>query len=363
MSAIRSIFRLLICLVTGATALAHDPGLSSAHITRTSGGLEVQLAFAWSDLASLTSGNAGSVRPTAAQLTALAPTMAESAGGLVQVSANGISIHATRMVLSPGSASPTEVVLTMEWEKLSADAIEMEFPIIARMPFGHRMMLTEGSAAEPTALLDARHATWELRAASANVTPSTTTTETPARASWSSFVLLGVEHILTGFDHLCFLLALLLVATRFRDVLTVVTTFTVAHSLTLAAAALGRVSLSSAIVEPLIAVSIVYIGLENLFLRRQPRHRLALVFAFGLIHGFGFAGALTERLPGITGIAVVPPLLGFNVGVELGQLAVAAALVPLIRLARTQPGFSARMQPACSLLIASAGFIWLLQRV
>ncbi len=363
MSVIRSIFWLLLCLVTGATALAHDPGLSSAHLIRTADGLEARLAFAWSDFAALTSIKANPARPTAAQLTALAPGFAKASDGLVQVYAEKISLVATRVALSPGTTSPTEVVLTMAWDKLSPGAITVEFPLIAKMPFGHRMMLTEGNAAEPTALLDARHAMWDLPAAPAVVTASATVPSASARASWSSFVLLGIEHILTGFDHLCFLLALLLVATRFRDVLAVVTTFTVAHSLTLGAAALGRVSLSPSIVEPLIAVSIVYIGLENLFLRRQPRHRLVLVFAFGLIHGFGFAGALTERLPGITGIAVVPPLLGFNVGVELGQLAVAAALVPLIGLARSRPNFSNRLQPACSLLIASAGFVWLLQRV
>lgn len=363
MSAFHSIIRLLLCLGTAATALAHDPGLSSAHIERTTGGLEIRLAFAWSDFASLTPETASSDRPTAEQLMALVPALAKSADGLVQIYSEKLSPAATRIVLSPGTTSPTEVVLTMEWAKSSSGALKVEFPVIAKMPFGHRMMLTVGNAAEPTALLDARHASWDLPAAPVVAAASATTTNSPAHASWSSFVLLGIEHILAGFDHLCFLLALLLVATRFRDVLAVVTTFTVAHSLTLGTAALGRISLSSAIVEPLIAVSIVYIGLENLFLRRQPRHRLVLVFAFGLIHGFGFAGALTERLPGISGIAVVPPLLGFNAGVELGQLAVATCLVPLIGLARSRPSFSARLQPACSLLIASVGFVWLVQRI
>jgi hydrogenase/urease accessory protein HupE len=242
----------------------------------------------------------------------------------------------------------------------------MEFPVLAGMPFGHRMMLALDNAPEPVGLLDARHQTWEVPSridTGSSSSPSATTLTMPVRVSWFSFVLLGIEHILTGFDHLCFLLALLLVAPRLRDVLTVVTTFTIAHSLTLAAAAFGAVSLSSSIVEPLIAASIVYIGLENLFLHRQPRYRLAVVFGFGLIHGLGFASGLAERLPGVTGLAVVPPLLGFNAGVELGQLAVAACLVPLIQWAKTRPSFSIRMQPVCSFAIATAGFVWLLQRV
>jgi len=162
---------------------------------------------------------------------------------------------------------------------------------------------------------------------------------------------------------LCFLLALLLVAAGLRDVFRVVTTFTVAHSMTLAAAATGIVSLSPRIVEPLIAVSIVYVGMENLFLRRAPRHRLALVFGFGLVHGLGFASALAERLPGVKGFAMVLPLLGFNGGVELGQLAVAACMIPLIRLGRSRPVFAPRLQPAFSLAIAAAGVIWFCQRV
>jgi hydrogenase/urease accessory protein HupE len=174
---------------------------------------------------------------------------------------------------------------------------------------------------------------------------------------------LGVEHILIGFDHLCFLLALLLVAVRTREVVALVTTFTIAHSLTLAAAALGLISLSPRLVEPLIAASIIYVAVENLVLRRQPPYRLAVVFGFGLVHGLGFAGILAERLPGVTGAAVIPPLLAFNAGVELGQLAVAACLVPLIRMARAQPRIAPKLQPTLSLLIAMAGVVWFFQRV
>ncbi|MEO6569067.1 MAG: HupE/UreJ family protein, partial [Opitutaceae bacterium] len=143
----------------------------------------------------------------------------------------------------------------------------------------------------------------------------------------------------------------------------VVTAFTVAHSLTLAAAATGLVSLSPKIVEPLIAASIVYIGVENLFMRRPPRHRVAVVFGFGLVHGLGFATALAERLPDVTGLAIVPPLVGFNFGVELGQLAVAALLIPLLSFVRARSALAIRFQPVCSLAIAFAGIIWFCQRV
>lgn len=353
-----------IALLVAPVGFAHDPGLSSAQVVRTGDRVEVQLAFAWADLAGLISGNANPGRPAPAQLAALTPELGQAAGGWVRLEVREDRRPADAVIISPGTASPTEVIVAIRWAQVAPGEVRVGFPVLARMPFGHRMMLTLGNAAEPVALLDARHATWDLPAWSgvmAGATPAPLST--PVHASAFSFVVLGVEHILTGFDHLCFLFALLLVATRFRDVLMVVTTFTVAHSLTLAAAAFGTVKMSSAIVEPLIAASIVYIGLENIFLRRQPRHRLALVFGFGLIHGLGFAGALAERLPGVTGLRVILPLLGFNAGVECGQLAVAACLVPLIHLARKRPEFPTKLQPACSLTIATAGFVWLMQRV
>ena len=365
MSGIRVFFAATLALLNGAFALAHDPGLSSAHLVRSANRLDVQLSFAWADIAPLAGPAAESTRPNDARLAVLGPELAKVAGGIVRVSSGERALESSAPIVAAGSNSPTEVIISLRWLAVDAGALRVEFPVLANTPFGHRMMLTLDQGSEPIALLDARHSSWELPAMIGPVSAIVTKeVQTPQpHASWLSFIMLGIEHILTGFDHLCFLLALLLVAPRLRDVLTVVTTFTVAHSLTLAAAALGLVSLSSSIVEPLIAASIVYVGLENLFFRRQPRYRLALVFGFGLIHGLGFASGLAERLPGVTGFAVVPPLLGFNLGVETGQLAVAGLLVPLIALARHRPNLFLRLQPACSFLIAGAGLVWLLQRV
>lgn len=363
MSGIRVCLALVAALFAGVRAFAHDPGLSSAHVVRSAQDLELQLSFAWADVAALAGRTSEKVRPPDVELASLGAEWANATDGFVRVYAGDQSLRSEVPKVKAGVGSPSEVLITLRWQKIGSDALRVEFPVLAHAPFGHRMMLALGNATEPTALLDARHSTWELPRMAESTTAPATAGKTGTAASWFSFITLGVEHILTGFDHLCFLLALLLVAPRLRDVLGVVTTFTVAHSLTLAAAALGMVSLSSAIVEPLIAASIVYVGLENLFLRRQPRSRLPVVFGFGLIHGLGFASGLAERLPGVTGFAVVPPLLGFNFGVELGQLAVAALLVPLIVVCRHRPDFFVRLQPACSFLIAGAGLLWLLQRV
>lgn len=148
---------------------------------------------------------------------------------------------------------------------------------------------------------------------------------------------LGVEHIFTGYDHLAFLFALLIVTgagpggVRLRDkarrVLGVITAFTVAHSVTLIASALGLVALPVRVVEPAIALSIAYVAIENL-LNPAPRHRWLVTFGFGLVHGFGFASVLKEI--GLPDKGLVLSLLSFNLGVEVGQLAVVAALLPLL---------------------------------
>jgi hydrogenase/urease accessory protein HupE len=179
--------------------------------------------------------------------------------------------------------------------------------------------------------------------------------------SASQFLALGVRHILGGFDHLAFLAALLLGVRRLGSVVKTVTAFTVAHSLTLAVSVLGLVHVPAAIVEPLIAVSIVFVGIENL-VREPMDSRWRLTFAFGLVHGFGFAGALRELGIGAAGSDVVVPLGAFNVGVEMGQIAVAAVLWPVVRRFHAAPLATLRLASACSLIVAMSGLYWLLER-
>jgi hydrogenase/urease accessory protein HupE len=180
-----------------------------------------------------------------------------------------------------------------------------------------------------------------------------------------SFFLLGIEHILTGYDHLLFLAALLLVSRSFKEAAAVVTFFTVAHSITLTLAALDIVRLPARIVEPAIAASILYIGVENLLgqHRYAIQKRAAITFLFGLVHGLGFAGALHEASLGSTATGLALPLLKFSIGLETGQLTLAAlALTLLLRLRRNHRA-EPKWVPACSLLIALTGAFWLIQRV
>ena len=184
------------------------------------------------------------------------------------------------------------------------------------------------------------------------------------RSGWLEFFKLGVEHILTGYDHLLYLAALILGCSRFRLVAGIVTAFTFSHSLTLALATLGLVSPSSALIEQAIAATIVFVALENLWLRgREPRLRQGVAFAFGLIHGFGFAGVLADLGIGGEKGAVVVPLLSFNLGVEAGQLILIACVLPLLLWARRRPAFVAYGQPAASLCVAGMGLYWFVGRL
>lgn len=148
------------------------------------------------------------------------------------------------------------------------------------------------------------------------------------------FFLLGVEHIATGYDHVLFLLALLLVGGGWRPLVAIVTAFTIAHSVTLTLAVLDVVQLPSRLVESAIALSIAWVALENLVLDRQ-HGRWRITFAFGLMHGFGFASVLREMQLPRAGVAT--SLLAFNLGVEAGQLAVVLLSYPIIALVERSP--------------------------
>ena len=185
----------------------------------------------------------------------------------------------------------------------------------------------------------------------------------PAGAGLRDFVRLGVEHILTGWDHLAFLLALLVAARGVLSLLGVVTAFTLAHSLTLALAAFDVVVLPGRLVEAAIAASIVFAGLDGLL--REPHTPWMAAFGFGLVHGLGFAGFLRETFLGAPSKLVA--LLGFNLGVELGQLAFVLVVTAAILVAFRGRERETRLVPTpvaavTSLAVTLAGAWWLLDR-
>ena len=188
--------------------------------------------------------------------------------------------------------------------------------------------------------------------------------KTGRRAStFADFLKLGVEHIGTGYDHLAFLLALLLGCRTFKSAVQVVTFFTIAHSLTLAFATLNLVWVSGRVVEPAIAASIVYVGVENFARPEGPKGRWLITFLFGLVHGFGFATVLRDMGVASSTRGVAVPLVAFNLGVETGQVVIAAMLLPMIWQLRKWKLFLKWGVPACSSIVAAVGGYWLVQRI
>jgi hypothetical protein len=182
----------------------------------------------------------------------------------------------------------------------------------------------------------------------------------PAATGWPHFIAMGVEHILGGVDHLMFLLALLALARGFWITVKIVTAFTVAHSLTLSLAVLGVVNVPAAVVEPLIAASIVWVAVENLVAPQGVGRRWLVAALFGLVHGLGFASALSEL--DLARAALARALVGFNLGVELGQLAFVVVVMPPLAWA-SRPGRLPRLPQAISVIVAAAGTVWLVSRL
>jgi hypothetical protein len=257
----------------------------------------------------------------------------------------------------------------------------VRYRLLSEVDATHRVVVSLPGAAVELRALRASDETQPL-----DVDPS----QQAASHDVAGFLLEGMRHILHGTDHLAFLLALLIPAIAFAGVsadalrpalgelLRVVSVFTLAHSITLGLTAMGMIGLPSRWVESMVALSVVAGGLQALvaagigartpapdrgLTRQSTRFRAAplwLVFAFGLIHGIGFGSALQGA--GVGGRSVMAALLGFNIGVEVGQLAVLAVIFPLAWTLRNARGFRQLAMPACALLIVIFGASWFAER-
>jgi hydrogenase/urease accessory protein HupE len=217
------------------------------------------------------------------------------------------------------------------------------------------VLIGEGDNA-PQALLDAANTTVTLSAPAPSLL-----------ATLQRYLVTGIEHIFLGYDHIAFLVAVVLWARRLVPVIKIVTAFTIAHSITLSLATLNVVVIPSTVVEPAIAASIVYVAMENFFTRNIDG-RWRVTFVFGLVHGFGFAGALREI--GLPTNAVATALAAFNIGVEIGQVAIVSIVVPVLivldqltAVDRTKPVRAAALVYALSGLITVLGSYWFLTRM
>ena len=311
---------------------AHDPGLSALDIRVEREAVRLTLSVAPAD---------------ARQMADAIDVVARRA---IALTIDGVPLAARATEIEHTAADAATVV----FRRLHGARLGIASDVPRRLALGHRQLLTVRAHDGRVLLermLDARSGAVEIELGSSE-----------GGNAAAEFFRLGLVHILGGDDHLLFLVALLLGVRRLRSVVTTVTAFTVAHSVTLSMAVLGLVAVPSALVEPLIAASIVFVGVENLS-REQVESRWKLTFLFGLVHGFGFAGALRDLGIGIQPGGVVLPLAGFNLGVEAGQIAVVLAVWPLLRALQGVPAWRARLAPATSMGVVAAGAFWLVERI
>jgi hydrogenase/urease accessory protein HupE len=353
---------LLAFLITciGATAQAHQVNLSTARIElRPQRVVAVEVALKGSDADRLAGTRVfdeqkGLVDP--AKVTDSAAPIAAYVGAHVAVTGTDGT------PCTPGAAEVVAdgdgVIIrnSFSCRNVAGDLVYRSTVLTASDRTARQVVLIGTGENAPQALLDDTHTTVTLSAAAP-----------PLWVTMRRYLVTGIEHIFLGYDHIAFLIAIVLWAERLWPVIKIVTAFTLAHSLTLSLAALQIVVIPSAIVEPAIAASIVFVALENFF-SRDVGGRWRVTFAFGLIHGFGFAGALQEF--GLPANAVVPALAAFNIGVEIGQVAIVSIVVPALMAVdhvfaadRAAPIRAARLVYTLSAAITVLGGYWLLTRV
>ena len=355
-----AIFICCIAIWMAGAAQAHQVNLSTARVElRPDRSVAVQVALKGSDVDRL----AGTQIYDAQKDLADPAKVAASAGPIAAYVSAHVSVAGTDgkdcargapEVMPDGDGVIVRIAFSCQ--DVPGDLVYRSTVLTASDKSARQVVLIGAGENAPQALLDDTH--------------STLTISAPAPSVWSTmqrYLITGIEHIFLGYDHIAFLVAIVLWARRLVPVIKVVTAFTIAHSITLSLAALQIVVIPSAIVEPAIAASIIFVAVENFF-SRNVDGRWKVTFAFGLIHGFGFAGALQEM--GLPANAVVPALAAFNIGVEIGQVAIVSIVVPALILLdrlfaadRTKPVRAAALVYTLSAVITVLGSYWLVTRV
>jgi hydrogenase/urease accessory protein HupE len=343
-----------------ALARAHQVNLSTARVMlgadRT---VAVEVALKGSDIDRLAGTNIfdaqrDSVDPALVAAQA-APILAYIAAHVAVTGLDGTPcVPGTAVLLADGDG--VIVRNAFSCRAVAGDIIYRSTVLTATDPGARQVVLIGEGADAPQALLDAGNTTVTLSAPAP-----------PLFSTMQRYLVTGIEHIFLGYDHIAFLVAVVLWARRLIPVIKIVTAFTIAHSITLSLAALNVVVIPSFVVEPAIAASIVFVALEN-FVSRDIDGRWRVAFAFGLVHGFGFAGALRDV--GLPAHAVVPALAAFNIGVEFGQVAIVSIVIPalialdrIMATDRAKPVRAASLVYALSLLITVLGSYWFVARV
>jgi len=341
-------------------AYAHPPGLSSVDLTIKADMLDVKVTFALQDIEAFAPMDTDlDAEVSNVERDAAKPRIANLISRQLRINVDGQDI----LPVEPEKVSfddQNNAHVEFYYQQVPKRQVELQSKFLAMLPDGHQQYVIVKDAEGKT--LNEKMLTKK----NDQISIALSVAEGATQHSWFSafwdFFKLGVEHIVTGYDHLLFLFALLAVTHSFWPAIKIITFFTVAHSITLACAVLNIVELPSSFVEPFIAATIIYVGVENLVRGDHPKGRHWLTFGFGLVHGFGFASVLREMeiSSGDTGILL--PLLSFNLGIETGQITVAAMVLPCIWWLNNKPAIANRFLKVCSLLVSLMGAYWFLER-
>lgn len=350
-----------LLMLQSAGAYAHPPGLSSLDVSIKPARIDAKVTFAVQDIEAFAPMDSDlDAEVTDAEREAAKPAIATLLAGQLRVGVDGQDA----VLAEPGQVSFDEqnnAHVELRYAAMPKQELLVQSKFLALLPEAHQQYLTikDGDGTTLTEKMLGKHDD-EVKLPLANAAGIAATHS--VFAAFGDFFKLGIEHILTGYDHLLFLFALLAVTHSFWPALKIITFFTIAHSITLACAGLNLIELPSSFVEPFIAATIIYVGVENIFRGDHPKGRHWLTFGFGLIHGFGFAGVLQEMdiSSGDTGILL--PLLSFNLGIETGQIVVAAIVLPMIWWLNSQVAVAEKALKGCSVMVCLMGSYWLLER-
>jgi hydrogenase/urease accessory protein HupE len=358
-----------LLLAAAPRAFAHDEAISSSEVVVSDHDVVWKVDVGTAGLAKALNWPGTGSDLNEAALEAARPEIARYLAGSLEIRSQGVLLPPQPGVLEPryetlpetGKPGIARVVLALHHASDRViDELDVRVQFFADLTAQHRALIkvTWGSDQRQYTRLGRA----QLHLVRGQLFPS----------SWNTtreFLLWGCQHIFLGYDHIAFLLALLLAITRLDQLVKIVTSFTVAHSATLLLSALQIVAVPARLTEVLIAASIIYIAAENLlWAERSARHRWLITFGFGLVHGLGFATELRARLAEGGG-GVVVPVLTFNLGVEIGQLAIVAVVFPLLTLLRRDPSPTRRDRRQRTLLVAGSlpilalGLAWFVARL
>jgi hypothetical protein len=369
---------LLVCVFMLVTrhAFAHNPDTSYARVAIADNQIEVRLTLDLFTLQKIRPVDAdGDQLVTRAELDAAAPEVVKFLRDFVRLEIDGQLVNIGESSPASMPSGTGDSIAAADWHTANGlvtftfhhllrkpahdvallfdffDTVGARHTVLGALEYRGRTEEVTFTETEPDYLFDTAYA------AGKNALPPSSNSQPSIMGSVGRFIKLGVEHIFLGYDHICFLLALLVVS-RFREMLKIITSFTVAHSITLIVAGLGIARLPSRLVECGIALTIIYVAFDNLR-RKSTAHRWLLTFGFGLVHGFGFASVLSEL--GLPAVGRVRCLLAFNIGVEIGQLAIVSVALPILwLLAKRQ--LQARVAFAVSVIVGLFGMGWFIER-